>query len=41
MREHGYERLDQFRGAMNFDRCPEAAAFERGHYQRLLQSWRT
>jgi dihydroorotate dehydrogenase (fumarate) len=40
MREHGYENLEQFRGALNFDRCPDAAAFERGHYQRLLQSWR-
>jgi dihydroorotate dehydrogenase (fumarate) len=40
MKECGYENLGQFRGALNFDRCPDAAAFERGHYQRLLQSWR-
>lgn len=40
MKEHGYENLDQFRGLVNFDHCPDAAAFERGHYQRLLQSWR-
>ncbi len=40
MKEHGCASLDDFRGAMNLDRCPEAAAFERGSYQRLLQSWR-
>ncbi len=40
MREHGFANLDEFRGALNLDRCPDAAAFERGHYQRLLQSWK-
>jgi dihydroorotate dehydrogenase (fumarate) len=37
----GYQRLDQFRGALSLDKCPDAAAFERGSYQRLLQKWRT
>ncbi len=38
--EHGYENLDQVRGAMNLRRCPDAAAFERANYIKILQSWR-
>ncbi len=41
MREHNYGSLAEFQGAMNLDRCPDASAFERGHYQRLLQTWHT
>jgi dihydroorotate dehydrogenase (fumarate) len=40
MEEHGYEKVDEFRGVMNLRRCPDAAAFERANYQRILQSWR-
>lgn len=40
MDEHGYESVDEFRGAMNLRRCPDAAALERANYQRILQSWR-
>lgn len=40
MTEHGYESIDEFRGAMNLGRCPDPAAFERANYQRILQSWR-
>lgn len=40
MEEHGYESVDQFRGAMNMKRCPDASAFERANYQRILQSWK-
>jgi dihydroorotate dehydrogenase (fumarate) len=40
MSEHGYENIDQLRGAMNLRRCPNPAAFERANYQRILQSWR-
>ncbi len=40
MSEHGYEHIDQVRGAMNLKRCPDPAAFERANYQRILQSWR-
>jgi len=25
---------------MNLKRCPDASAFERANYQRILQSWR-
>jgi dihydroorotate dehydrogenase (fumarate) len=38
--EHGYENIDQLRGAMNHKRCPDASAFERANYIRILQSWR-
>ncbi len=40
MDEHGYESVNEFRGAMNLRRCPDAGAFERANYQRILQSWR-
>lgn len=40
MTEHGYQSVDEFRGAMNLKRCPDPAAFERANYQRILQSWR-
>jgi dihydroorotate dehydrogenase (fumarate) len=37
--EHEYESLDQMRGSMSLARCPDPAAFERGNYVRILQSW--
>jgi dihydroorotate dehydrogenase (fumarate) len=40
MEEHGYENIGQLRGAMNLQRCPDPAAFERANYIRMLQSWR-
>jgi dihydroorotate dehydrogenase (fumarate) len=41
MKGHNYRNLDEFRGALDLEHCPDAAAFERGQYQRLLQNWRT
>jgi dihydroorotate dehydrogenase (fumarate) len=38
--DHGYESIDQLRGAMDLRRCPDPAAFERANYIRILQSWR-
>jgi dihydroorotate dehydrogenase (fumarate) len=38
--EHGYTSLSDMRGCMNLARCPDPAAFERGNYMRMLQSWR-
>lgn len=38
--EHAYETIDQVRGAMNLQRCPDPSAFERANYIRILQSWR-
>jgi len=40
MDDHGYQDISQFRGAMNLHRCPDASAFERANYQRMLQNWR-
>jgi dihydroorotate dehydrogenase (fumarate) len=40
MREHGYADINQFRGVLNLQRCPNPAAFERANYIRVLQSWK-
>lgn len=40
MTDHEYESVTQMRGSMSLDRCPDPAAFERGNYVRLLQTWR-
>ncbi len=37
---HEYTSLAEARGSMNLSRCPDPAAFERGNYMRVLQSWR-
>ena len=41
MVEHEYESLRQMKGSMSLGRCPNPAAFERGNYIKLLQTWRT
>ncbi|MFN8177292.1 MAG: dihydroorotate dehydrogenase-like protein [bacterium] len=38
--ERGYESMRALRGSMGLTRCPDPQAFERGHYLRVLQSWR-
>jgi len=38
--QRGYASLSEMRGCMNLARCPDPAAFERGNYMRILQSWR-
>ncbi|CAG4884931.1 Putative dihydropyrimidine dehydrogenase (NADP+), similar to dihydroorotate dehydrogenase [Georgfuchsia toluolica] len=38
--ELGYASLSEMHGCMNLARCPDPAAFERGNYMRILQSWR-
>ncbi len=40
MDKHGYRSIDDFRGKMNLNGSRDAAAIERGDYQRLLQIWR-
>jgi dihydroorotate dehydrogenase (fumarate) len=40
MTDNGYDNVDQLRGALNLKRCPDAAAFERANYIKILQSWR-
>ena len=39
MEKHEYESLAQMHGSMSHARCPDPAAFERGNYMRVLQSW--
>lgn len=39
MVEHEYQSVAQMRGSMNLGRCPDPAAFERGNYVKLLQTW--
>ncbi|MEW6270440.1 MAG: dihydroorotate dehydrogenase-like protein [Thermodesulfobacteriota bacterium] len=38
--EHEYDSLRQAQGSMSHQRCPDPAAFERGNYARVLQTWR-
>jgi len=40
MREHEYESLEQMRGSMNLEACPDPAVYERANYMLVLQSWR-
>lgn len=37
--EHDYESLDQLRGSMSHQHCPDPAAYERGNYLKTLQLW--
>jgi len=41
MAEREYTSVTEMRGSMSLDRCPNPAAFERGNYVRLLQTWRS
>jgi dihydroorotate dehydrogenase (fumarate) len=38
--EHAYESLEQMRGSMRLQACPDPGAFERANYMRILQSRR-
>ncbi|MEZ5293141.1 MAG: dihydroorotate dehydrogenase-like protein [Vicinamibacterales bacterium] len=40
MAEREYASMTEMRGSMSLGRCPDPAAFERGNYVRLLQTWR-
>ena len=40
LEQHEYDSLKQMQGSMNLSRCPNPAAFERGNYMAVLQSWR-
>ena len=39
LEEHEYESIAQMRGTMNLKHCPDATAFERTNYLRILKSW--
>jgi dihydroorotate dehydrogenase (fumarate) len=38
--KHEYDSMAQMCGSMSLSRCPDPAAFERGNYVKILQSWR-
>ncbi len=40
MEEHEYASLDQLRGSMSLQRCPDPGAYHRANYMRTLLSWR-
>jgi dihydroorotate dehydrogenase (fumarate) len=40
MEEREYESLEQMRGSMNLERCPDSRAYERANYLKILRSWR-
>ena len=37
--EHEYETLAQMKGSMNLERCPDAEAYERANYMKILQGY--
>ncbi len=39
MQQHEFSSLDELRGSMSMQRCPDPAAFERTNYMRILQGW--
>jgi dihydroorotate dehydrogenase (fumarate) len=39
LEEHEYASLGQLRGSMNYETCPDPAAYLRANYVMLLQSW--
>lgn len=40
LEEHEIDSLDEIRGNMSLERCPDPKQFERTNYMRVLQSWR-
>jgi dihydroorotate dehydrogenase (fumarate) len=40
LEEHEYTSLRQMQGSMSLRSCPDPAAYERGNYMFMLQSWR-
>jgi dihydroorotate dehydrogenase (fumarate) len=40
LEQHEYDSLEQMRGSMNLQRCPDPRGFERANYVNILQSWR-
>ena len=39
MEEKGYERVEQFKGSMSRENCPDPTAFARGNYMKTLSSF--
>jgi dihydroorotate dehydrogenase (fumarate) len=40
MEEHDWQSLEDLKGVMDLDRCPDPAVYERANYMLMLQSWR-
>ncbi len=40
MHEQEYLSIEQMRGSMNFEACPDPSVYERANYMLMLQSWR-
>jgi dihydroorotate dehydrogenase (fumarate) len=40
LEDHEYESLDQMRGSMSLQHCPDPTVFERANYLRVLQLWK-
>ncbi len=40
LEEHEYESLAQARGSMSLQKCPNAQAFTRANYMRILNGWK-
>ncbi len=41
MEEQGYASVEEMRGLLSLERCPDPFAYERANYVHLLQSWRS
>lgn len=41
MDEHEYETVDQMRGVLSHENCPDPSEFERANYLRTLQLWKS
>ena len=41
MQEKEYESVNQMRGALSLQNCPDPSAFERANYLKILQLWKT
>jgi dihydroorotate dehydrogenase (fumarate) len=41
LQDHEYESLEQLRGSMNLESCPDPGVYERANYMLMLQSWKT
>ena len=40
LEDHEYESVDQMRGSMSLQHCPDPTIFERANYLRVLQLWK-
>ena len=41
MQQKEYESVNQMRGALSLQNCPDPSAFERANYLKVLQLWKT